>query len=162
VSAEPLGVAETGRHSRVRGRRFFLAHYAKIDALAKEIRAARGVVQTAEVDAFDDQAVESTPARWLSRPEALTSPSTRSAFLKKAFIELSAENFAVPILTYTRAHFLTARAAARHNDQKGLGHDTTITATPARSAALSWEARRRRGLPWKPVPKPCGGTRAIR
>jgi NADP-dependent 3-hydroxy acid dehydrogenase YdfG len=31
---------------------------AKIDALAKEIRAAGGVVQTAEVDALDDQAVE--------------------------------------------------------------------------------------------------------
>jgi NAD(P)-dependent dehydrogenase (short-subunit alcohol dehydrogenase family) len=50
-------------------------------------------------------------------------------------VELSPENFAVPIMTYTRAHFLTARAAARHMIKKGSGVILTITATPARSAA---------------------------
>jgi NAD(P)-dependent dehydrogenase (short-subunit alcohol dehydrogenase family) len=49
-------------------------------------------------------------------------------------LELSAENFAIPIVTYTRAHFLTARAAARHMIKKGSGVILTITATPARSA----------------------------
>jgi hypothetical protein len=40
VSAEPLGIAETGRHSRVRGDGFSWRTIAKIDALAMEIRAA--------------------------------------------------------------------------------------------------------------------------
>ena len=38
------------------------SRYRKIDALAKEIRAAGGVIETAEVDALDDQAVANAVA----------------------------------------------------------------------------------------------------
>ncbi len=38
-------------------------------------------------------------------------------------------------MTYTKTHFLTARAAARHMAEKGSGVILTLTATPARIAA---------------------------
>lgn len=46
-------------------------------------------------------------------------------------IQLSGEIFALPIMTYTRAHFLTARSA-RRMIEKQSGVILTITSTPAR------------------------------
>jgi NAD(P)-dependent dehydrogenase (short-subunit alcohol dehydrogenase family) len=50
-------------------------------------------------------------------------------------VELSAAGFSLPVATYTTAHFLTARAAARRMLTQGSGVILTLTATPARLAA---------------------------
>src|SRR6266511_179461 len=62
-------------------------------------------------------------------------------------VDLSPENFALPIETYTRATFLTATRAARHMVEKGSGVIMTITSTPSRTAvprvggmAAAWAA----------------------
>lgn len=86
MSAEPLGIAETGRHSRVRGDGFSWRTIAKIDALAMEIRAA-GESSRRLKSMLDDQAVEKHASAVAEQAGASMSPSTRSAFLKKAFRE---------------------------------------------------------------------------
>ena len=52
-----------------------------------------------------------------------------------SLLALAADAFALPIETYPRAHFLTARAAARHMVAARSGVILTLTATPARRAA---------------------------
>jgi 3-oxoacyl-[acyl-carrier protein] reductase len=60
--------AREGAHVFLAGRTF-----APLEEVAEEIRSAGGVAETAQVDAS-----RSTPTPWLRRPEASTSPSTRS------------------------------------------------------------------------------------
>ncbi len=62
-------------------------------------------------------------------------------------VNLSVENYMLPILTYGRTNFLTAKAAARHMISNKSGVILTITATPARLAypqvggmSASWAA----------------------
>lgn len=50
-------------------------------------------------------------------------------------VELSPENFGLPVTSYALSHFLTARAAARRMVEVGSGVILTLTATPARMAA---------------------------
>ena len=50
-------------------------------------------------------------------------------------LAVSAENFAVPIASYTRSHFLTARAAARRMVERRSGVILMHTPEPARLAA---------------------------
>src|SRR5258708_8018207 len=50
-------------------------------------------------------------------------------------VDLSAEDFSLPITTYPQTTFLTARAAARYMIKKKTGVILTITATPARKVA---------------------------
>jgi len=51
---------------------------------------------------------------------------------KSPLLDLSAEDFALPITTYTQANFLTARSAARRMVAKRSGVILTITGTPGR------------------------------
>ncbi len=50
-------------------------------------------------------------------------------------VELSLENFALPVTAYMRSHFLTTRAAARRMVEKRSGVILTLTGMPARIAA---------------------------
>jgi NAD(P)-dependent dehydrogenase (short-subunit alcohol dehydrogenase family) len=51
---------------------------------------------------------------------------------KSPLLELSLEDFALPITTYTQANFLTARSAARRMVTRRSGVILTITGTPGR------------------------------
>jgi NAD(P)-dependent dehydrogenase (short-subunit alcohol dehydrogenase family) len=123
------------------GARVFLTgrNTAGLETTAKEIRAAGGTADTARVDALDKAAVDAhldTVVRTAGSVDisfnAISLPQTgiQGTLLE----ELSADDFALPIETYTRANFLTAGAAARHMTGQGSGVILTITATPSRTA----------------------------
>jgi len=90
-----------------------------IDTLAKEISAAGGTAETAEVDALDEQAVANhldsvvdTAGTVDISFNAIGIPQHDMQGIP--FTELSAESFSLPMTTYAMAHFVTGRAAARH------------------------------------------------
>ncbi len=121
------------------GAKVFLAGrtIASVEAVAREISAAGGSVETAQVDALDEQAVE-TFADFVVRKAGCIDVSIGTfKFIDQSaqgfpLIEMSPESFTFPITAYTRAHFLTARAAARRMVEKRSGVILTLTATPSR------------------------------
>jgi NAD(P)-dependent dehydrogenase (short-subunit alcohol dehydrogenase family) len=50
-------------------------------------------------------------------------------------LELTPEQFLLPVTTYAQSHFLTARAAGKHMAENKKGVILMLTATPARAAA---------------------------
>jgi 3-oxoacyl-[acyl-carrier protein] reductase len=89
-----------------------------IDMVAKEIAADGGVVEIAQVDALDENAVEQRIDSRQGTP----------------LLELALEDFSFPIATWTRTQFLTARSAARRMVAKRSGVILMLSASPARMA----------------------------
>ena len=102
------------------GARLFLTgrQLAPVDAVAKDIAAAGGAAEAAEVDALDEHAID----------QHLQSVTERAGHLDISFnavgvpdaeilgvplVELDLERFSLPVTAYTRSYFLTARLAAR-------------------------------------------------
>jgi 3-oxoacyl-[acyl-carrier protein] reductase len=121
------------------GARVFLAGrtLATLDEVAKELADAGGAVETAQVDALDERAVD----------EHADAVAAKAGGIDVSFnaighgdvhgvplIEMSYEDFARPIATAMRTQFLTTRAAARHMTRQGSGVIMAITATTARLA----------------------------
>jgi NAD(P)-dependent dehydrogenase (short-subunit alcohol dehydrogenase family) len=112
----------------------------KVDAVAGDISAAGGTVETAQVDALDERAVEEH-ADAVAREAGRIDVSFNAIGIPQhgvqgiPLVKLSPESFGLPIRTYTTAQFLTARAAARRMVEHGSGVILTLTATPARLAA---------------------------
>jgi NAD(P)-dependent dehydrogenase (short-subunit alcohol dehydrogenase family) len=120
------------------GARLFLTgrNVANVDAVAKEIVAAGGVAETAQVDALDEKAVE----------EHLNTVVERAGGVDISFnaigpgptpdrlplTELAGDAFVRPIAFYTRSNFITATAAARRMSGQGTGVIVTLTALPGR------------------------------
>src|SRR5262245_15783247 len=101
------------------GARLFLTgrHLAPVEVVAKEVVAAGGSAQAAEVDALDEQAVDThlqsmtdTAGRVDISFNAIGLPNPKT---RAPLVELDVEQFSLPIATYTRSYFLTARLAAR-------------------------------------------------
>lgn len=124
------------------GAKVFLAGrtVGKLDAVAKEISAAGGVAQTAQVDALDEQAVEkhaddvAGKAGGVDVSFNLIGWGAAGGVQGVPLVELSPENFLKEIAARTRTQFLTARAAARRMVKRGSGVILMLTATPARMA----------------------------
>jgi NAD(P)-dependent dehydrogenase (short-subunit alcohol dehydrogenase family) len=121
------------------GARVFLAGrtLATLDRVAEEISAGGGKAETAQVDALDEQAVDSHADAVAEKAggidvsfNAIGHGDVHGAPL----LEMPFEDFARPITTAMRAQFLTARAAARHMTKRGSGVIMAITATTARQA----------------------------
>jgi NAD(P)-dependent dehydrogenase (short-subunit alcohol dehydrogenase family) len=113
---------------------------AALEVVAKEITAADGTAETARVDALDEQAVERHADAVVARAGSLDVSFNAIGIPQKGIqgtplVELSAASFSLPVATYTIAHLLTARAAARRMLTQGSGVILTLTATPARLAA---------------------------
>jgi NAD(P)-dependent dehydrogenase (short-subunit alcohol dehydrogenase family) len=113
---------------------------AALEVAAKEITAADGTAETARVDALDEQAVERHADAVVARAGSLDISFNAIGIPQEGIqgtplVELSAAGFSLPVATYTTAHFLTARAAARRMLTQGSGVILTLTATPARLAA---------------------------
>ena len=112
----------------------------KIDAVAGDISAAGRVVETAEVDALDERAVEEHADAVVQRAGRIDVSFNAIGIPQQGIqgiplVELSPESFGLPIRTYTTAQFLTARTAVRRMVEHGSGVILTLTATPARLAA---------------------------
>jgi 3-oxoacyl-[acyl-carrier protein] reductase len=121
------------------GARVFLAGRtrAALDRVAEELSGSGGSVETAEVDALDQRAVD----------EHADAVAARAGGIDVSFnaighgdvhgvplLELSLEDFTRPITVAMRTQFLTTRAAARHMTRQGSGVVMAITATTARPA----------------------------
>jgi NAD(P)-dependent dehydrogenase (short-subunit alcohol dehydrogenase family) len=132
----------------------------KIDAVAGDISAAGGVVETAEVDVLDERAVEEHADAVAQRAGRIDVSFNAIGIPQQGvqgipLVDLSPESFGLPIRTYTTAQFLTARAAARRMVEHGSGVILTLTATPARLAAPLVGAWERHGRRSKPSPGAC-------
>ena len=92
-------------------------HREPVEVVGKEIAAAGGSAHVAEVDALDEKAVDNHLRSVTDKAGRLDisfnavgipNPKTRAPL-----VELDLEQFSLPIATYTRSYFLTARMAAR-------------------------------------------------
>ena len=104
---------------------------------AKDIVAAGGSAETAEVDALDEQAVDKHLQFVIDKAgrvdisfNAVGIPNDK--ILGVPLVELDVEQFSLPITSYTRSYFLTARLAARHMIPNKSGVIMTVSALPAR------------------------------
>jgi NAD(P)-dependent dehydrogenase (short-subunit alcohol dehydrogenase family) len=123
------------------GARLFLSgrNLRKVEAIAADVIGRGGVAEAAQVDALDEQAVEKYVGAVVAKAGAIDISFcvigiSHALPQKAALLELPAEQFALPITTYTQANFLTARSAARRMVARGSGVILTITATPSRLA----------------------------
>lgn len=123
------------------GARVFLAGRteASLNTIAREITAAGGQVETAQVDALNEQAVEQH-ADFVVRTAGSIDISfnamrvTAPGIYGIPIVNLEFENFTLPVTDYLRSHFLTTRAAARRMIEKRSGVILTLTAVPGRTA----------------------------
>jgi NAD(P)-dependent dehydrogenase (short-subunit alcohol dehydrogenase family) len=124
------------------GANLFLAGHssAPVAAVAKDVVAAGGSAEAATVDALDEQAlarhlqfVIDQAGRVDISFNAVGIPDTK--ILGVPLVELDVEQFSLPITTYTRSYFLTARLAARHMLPKKSGVIMRVTALLSRTGA---------------------------
>jgi NAD(P)-dependent dehydrogenase (short-subunit alcohol dehydrogenase family) len=123
------------------GARVFLAGRtsAALEVVAEKIQASGGVADVATVDVLDEGAVEAHADAVVRNAgsldisfNAISLPQT--GIQGTRFIDLSLERFDLPMATYPKANFLTARAAGRRMTGQGSGVILTITASPSRTA----------------------------
>ena len=103
-----------------------------VGAVAKEIAATGGSADAAEVDALDEQAVDTHLRSVIDKAarvdisfNAVGIPSTNVLYVPLA--ELDVEQFARPLATLVTPYFVTARLAARHMISNGSGVIMTVT-----------------------------------
>lgn len=122
------------------GARVFLTgrERASVEALAKDIVSAGGSAEAAEVDALDEQALD-THLRSVIDKAGRVDISFNSVGVPNAktigvpLTELDVEQFSLPIASYTRTYFLTARLAARQMVPRRSGVIMRVTATHSRT-----------------------------
>lgn len=123
------------------GARVFLAGRTSgaLEAVADKIRVSGGTADAAVVDVLDEGAVEAHADR-VVRDAGSIDVSFNAVSLPQTgiqgtrIVDLSPDGFCLPVATYPRANFLTARAAARRMTGQGSGVILTITASPSRTA----------------------------
>jgi NAD(P)-dependent dehydrogenase (short-subunit alcohol dehydrogenase family) len=108
-----------------------------LDALAKEIMGAGGAAETAIVNAMDQSEVESHLDSVVAKAGTIDISFNAIGIPQQGMqgillTELPVDNFALPIATYPRAHFVTARTAARHMIRQQSGVILMHTPEPAR------------------------------
>jgi 3-oxoacyl-[acyl-carrier protein] reductase len=136
--AGSVGRAVAGAFAR-EGARVFLAGrtLATLDEAAAGIARAGGAVETAQVDALDERAVDEHADAVAARAGGIDvsfNATGRDDLHGLPLLEMSLEDFARPVQVALRTHFLTTRAAARHMTRRGSGVIMAITATTARMA----------------------------
>jgi len=122
------------------GAKLFLTgrQLAPVEAIAKQIVAAGGSAEAAPVDALDEQAVDQHLQSVIDAAghldisfNAVGIPGTK--LLGVPLVELEVERFSLPIATYTRSYFLTARLAARRMVANRSGVIMTVTTLQSRT-----------------------------
>jgi NAD(P)-dependent dehydrogenase (short-subunit alcohol dehydrogenase family) len=112
-------------------------HLAPVEAVAKDIVAAGGFAEAAEVDALDERAVGEHLEAVIDEAaridivfNAVGIPGTR--ILGVPLVELDVERFSLPITTYTKSYFIIARMAARRMVANESGVILTATTQHSR------------------------------
>jgi len=125
---------------RARGASVFLTgrHRAPVDAVAGDIVSAGGSAEAGTIDALDEQAVDDHLGYVVERAgrvdisfNAIGSPDAN--ILGVPLAEMDVEQFSLPITTYTRSYFLTARLAARRMVPNKSGVIMTVTTLHSRT-----------------------------
>ena len=111
---------------------------APVEAVAKEVVAAGGFAEAAEVDAADEQAVDEHLQSVIDKAgrvdisfNAVGIPDTQ--IVGVPLVDLDVERFSLPIMAYATSYFLTARLAARRMVANKSGVIMTVTAIPSRT-----------------------------
>ncbi len=111
-----------------------------IQSVAKDIVAAGGVAEAGQVDALDEVAVNDHLKMVIEKEgkidisfNAIGIPQT--GIQGVPLVDLSAEAYTHPILSYSKSHFITATAAARYMAAKKSGVILTLTAIPSKLPA---------------------------
>jgi NAD(P)-dependent dehydrogenase (short-subunit alcohol dehydrogenase family) len=122
------------------GAKLFLTgrHRAPVDAVVKDVNSNGRPAETAEVDALDEQAVDRHLQSVIDKAgrvdisfNAIGIPNTRIQGVP--LVDLDVEQFSLPIATYARSYFLTARLAARRMLANRSGVIMTVTSVPSRT-----------------------------
>jgi len=113
-------------------------HLAHVEVVAWEVDSAGGSAKAAEVDALDEQAVDTHLQSVIDQAgridisfNAVGIPNAK--ILGVPLIELDVEQFSLPITTYATSYFLTARMAARRMVANRSGVIMTVTALHSRT-----------------------------
>jgi NAD(P)-dependent dehydrogenase (short-subunit alcohol dehydrogenase family) len=111
---------------------------APVEGVAKDVVAAGGSAEAAEVDALDERAVDKHLQSVIDKAgrvdisfNAVGMPNAK--ILGVPLVELDAEQFSLPITTYAMSYFLTARLAARRMVANKSGVIMTVTALHSRT-----------------------------
>jgi 3-oxoacyl-[acyl-carrier protein] reductase len=108
------------------GARVFLAGriLESLEEVAEEIRSAGGVAETAQVDAFEEQAVDQHADAVAEKAGGIDVSSNLISYgdvQGTPLAEMPLGDFERPVATAVRTQFLTSRAAARHMIGQGSG-----------------------------------------
>lgn len=110
---------------------------APVEDVARDVVSAGGSAEAAEVDALDERAVDEHLRSVTDRTgrvdisvNAIGIPNPKA---RVPLVELDLDEFSLPIATYTRSYFLTARLAARRMVEQRSGVIMTVTATLSRT-----------------------------
>ena len=113
-------------------------HRASIETVARDVVAAGGSAEAAEVDALDEQSVNrhlqsviDTSGRLDISFDAVGIPNTK--ILGVPLVDLDVEQFLLPIAIYAKSYFMTARMAARRMVANRSGVIMTVTALHSRT-----------------------------
>lgn len=98
----------------------------KLKKIADEIKSNNGEIETAQVDALDESAVENHFNSVLRKAGKVDISFNAIGLPQKGIqglplTELSVESFLLPINTYAQSHFITSKAAARQMMKQGGG-----------------------------------------
>jgi NAD(P)-dependent dehydrogenase (short-subunit alcohol dehydrogenase family) len=111
---------------------------ASVEVVVKDIVAADGSAEAAQVDALDEQAVEQHLQYVVDKSghvdisfNAIGIPDMNTLGVPE--VELDVEQFSQPIATYTRSYFLTARLAARRMVPNKSGVIMTVSTLHSRT-----------------------------
>jgi NAD(P)-dependent dehydrogenase (short-subunit alcohol dehydrogenase family) len=129
--------AEVARAFARAGSRLFLAGrtLGRVEAVAAELRAAGGRAEAAAVDALDPAAVNAHADDVAARAggiDIVLNAVGIDHVQGPRFAELGVDDFALPIIAYTRTHFITAQAAARHMAPRRRGVILTVSTPGSR------------------------------
>ncbi len=122
------------------GARLFLAgrHLESVSEVARKVVAAGGAAEAVEVDALDEQAVDKHLQSVMDKAGRLDIlfngvgvPNTHLQGVP--LVDISLDQFALPISTYAKAYFITARLAARRMIEQKSGVIMTVSPLPARA-----------------------------
>jgi len=91
-----------------------------LDQVADEIRAAGGQAETGVVDALDEKSVDEH-AEKVGRIDISFNLIGHTQFFGTPLVEMSLEDFELPVATALRTFYLTSRAAARQMITQGSG-----------------------------------------
>ncbi|WP_412543635.1 SDR family oxidoreductase [Longispora sp. K20-0274] len=108
---------------------------AKLDAVAQDITARGGTAHTAVVDAADEDAVREHADAVAAKAGSIDIALNAVGIMHvqgTPFAELTLEDYAHPIAAYTRTHFVTAKAVARHMTAQGSGVILTLSTPGSR------------------------------